>query len=185
MKYTTGSGFRQALETRIRAEASEARVSPARLRKLVAFDRLLARLLDVAPDRWIAKGGYALNLRFGDRARTTMDLDLARQGSHEAALEDLRLAAAQDVGDFFTFEILHVEDQDHLKERAERYRVLVSLGDGSLKICTLMLDLVIHSRTHLKTSPASISWPLPGYRGSWFRHYRWKSRSPKKSMRTL
>jgi len=35
----------------------------ARERKRVAFDRLLARLIAVAPGRWILKGGFALDLR--------------------------------------------------------------------------------------------------------------------------
>jgi predicted nucleotidyltransferase component of viral defense system len=130
VRYTTGAGFRRALETRIKAEAAATGFSPARLRKLTAFDRLLARLLEAAPDRWIAKGGLALNLRFGDRARTTMDLDLARQDSREAALEDLRVSAERDLGDFFTFEVQHGDDHDRddHQERGERYRVLAYLG---------------------------------------------------------
>lgn len=54
-----------ALEDRLRNEA--AAHSPAhlvRLRRLVTFDRLLARLLAISPDWWvIKKGGVALDLR--------------------------------------------------------------------------------------------------------------------------
>ena len=49
-----------------------------RLRKLVVFERLLSRLLVVAPERWVLKGGVALDFRFGERARATVGLDLAR-----------------------------------------------------------------------------------------------------------
>jgi len=44
-------------------------VSLVRLRKSVAFDRLLARLFTVAPDRWVLKGGLALDYRLGTKAR--------------------------------------------------------------------------------------------------------------------
>ena len=40
-------------------------------RKRVAFDRLLARLAATAPDRWLLKGGFALDLRLAERARST------------------------------------------------------------------------------------------------------------------
>lgn len=133
MIYTTGAGFRQALERRINEEAAASGIAITRLRKLVAFDRLLARLVEVAPNRWIAKGGLVLNLRFGNRARTTIDLDLARQDSHEASLDDLRNAAALDTGDFFAFvlESEHDDEEDHPdqhEERGERYRVVALLG---------------------------------------------------------
>ena len=59
-------------------------MSLARLRKEVAFDRLLARLLVVAPGRWVLKGGLALDFRFGERARTTRDIDLAIAGGRMA-----------------------------------------------------------------------------------------------------
>lgn len=78
MNYTTAAGFRAALEHRLRDIAAQhGQTALTRQRKLVVFDRLLARLLVAAPDRWIIKGGLALDLRLGDRARTTRDMDLA------------------------------------------------------------------------------------------------------------
>lgn len=38
-------------------------------RKMVAFDRLLARLVASQPDLWALKGGLALQLQLGERAR--------------------------------------------------------------------------------------------------------------------
>ncbi|HEX4952840.1 MAG TPA: nucleotidyl transferase AbiEii/AbiGii toxin family protein [Thermoanaerobaculia bacterium] len=40
------------------------------------FIRLLARLELAQPGLWVLKGGMALEIRLGDRARTTRDLDL-------------------------------------------------------------------------------------------------------------
>jgi hypothetical protein len=48
-----------------------------RLRRQVAFDRLLARMFDpslAARQCWVLKGGYALEMRFHE-ARSTRDLD--------------------------------------------------------------------------------------------------------------
>lgn len=51
MRYATANAFRTALETRLPARARESGVSVVRLRKTVVFDRLIARLLIVAPRR--------------------------------------------------------------------------------------------------------------------------------------
>jgi hypothetical protein len=69
MRYSSGIAFRQALEQRlkIRAAGQEARL--VRDRKRVAFDRLLARLAATAPDRWLLKGGFALDLRLATDSR--------------------------------------------------------------------------------------------------------------------
>jgi len=46
------------------------------MQKIVAFDRFLARLMRLQPDRWILKGGFAIQLRLVDKARTTKDIDI-------------------------------------------------------------------------------------------------------------
>ena len=46
-----------------------------RVRRQVAFDRLLARLFSSTNPPWVLKGGYALELKFAT-ARTTKDIDL-------------------------------------------------------------------------------------------------------------
>ena len=65
MRYASAAAFRQALEARLAALSRDGGVSLMRLRKAVAFDRLLARLFAVAPDRWVLKGGLALAYRLG------------------------------------------------------------------------------------------------------------------------
>jgi len=53
-----------------------------RLYRLVAFDRVLARLFRDGPaGPWILKGGCALEIRYHLAARTTVDLDLALPGT--------------------------------------------------------------------------------------------------------
>lgn len=50
MRYATAAAFRQALEARLKAEAQSSGLPLARLRKGVAFELLLRRLVAVAPD---------------------------------------------------------------------------------------------------------------------------------------
>jgi hypothetical protein len=76
--YKTGSALRTALETRLQTDAKIRHGDIQRLRRRVAFDRLLARLFN--PNRgenypWILKGGYAMELRM-QLARATKDIDL-------------------------------------------------------------------------------------------------------------
>jgi hypothetical protein len=69
----------------------------------VAFDRLLARLLIAAPDRWLLKGALALDYRLGARFRTTKDLDLSREDNEAEATDDLLAAQELDLNDYFAF----------------------------------------------------------------------------------
>ena len=73
MTYTTAAAFRRALETRLVTQSAQTGVPLVRLRKLVVFDRFLARLARVAGDAVTLKGGLVLELRLA-RARTTREV---------------------------------------------------------------------------------------------------------------
>lgn len=105
MKYESAARFRQALEQRLGDRTKATGASLVRLRKMVVFDRLLARLTVAAPGRWVLKGGLALDFRLKDRSRTTKDMDLVRHDDEEAAVADLIEAASRDLGDFFVFSV--------------------------------------------------------------------------------
>ncbi len=99
-----------------------------RLRKLVVFDRLMARLVVVAPNRWVVKGA-ALLFRLGARSRTTKNLDLGRQDNEEAATADFLAAQSLDLGDYFTFVIERTGKLDAMLEGVTvRYHVVAELG---------------------------------------------------------
>lgn len=49
MKYATAAAFRQALDDRLKTEAIKTGLGIARLRKRVAFELFLRRLVAVAP----------------------------------------------------------------------------------------------------------------------------------------
>jgi hypothetical protein len=112
--YDTANALRAALEIRL-LERSRSEVSDLqRLRRQVAFDRLLARMFDPSNrerDGWILKGGYALELRFR-QARATRDMDLTVRtsgNSNDVSIPLLRerliTAALIRVPDFFVFEV--------------------------------------------------------------------------------
>lgn len=69
----------------------------------MAYDRLLEGLY-LVDGNWIIKGATALLARdIGVRA--TIDIDLYREAVREITEEDVRRAAALDIGDWFRFEI--------------------------------------------------------------------------------
>ena len=86
MKYASAAAFRAALEQRLKHDADGDGARLMRLRKRVAFDRLLVRLEAVASGRWLLKGAYALDLRMGDRSRTTMDVDIEWQADADGRM---------------------------------------------------------------------------------------------------
>jgi len=103
--YQSGAAFRRALEDRLVQQSQQTRAPLVRLRKLVAFDRFLARLMADAPERWLLKGGLALQLRLGQRARTTQDIDLLLVEPLANIHQALVRAAASDLTDWFEFEV--------------------------------------------------------------------------------
>jgi hypothetical protein len=117
-RYATAAAFRRALEDRLKDIADKESVDLQRLRRQVAFDRLLARLFQAAQPRalpWVLKGGYAMELRI-KAARTTKDIDLTMRSvlssgekkddkKNLAMLEKLQEAAALSRDDFFVYTI--------------------------------------------------------------------------------
>ena len=102
--------LRTALEARLLELARRTGTDLQRLRRRVAFDRLLARMFIEKQDRpaWCLKGGYAIELRI-ETARTTKDIDLSIASREPIAPELLhRLvddAASLDLADGFVFQV--------------------------------------------------------------------------------
>jgi len=118
-RYTTPAGFKQAVEHRLREQAMGAGVELARLRQLLIFDRLLARLFAIFGDRIVLKGGLVVELRL-DRARTTKDIDLRLIGDPDDMLLKIQEAGRLDLRDFLSFEV--TDDPRHPEIEAEGMR---------------------------------------------------------------
>lgn len=97
MRYASAQAFRQALEERTRQDYQGKDIP--RIRKMIAFERLMARL-----DRhWILKGGYAIQLRT-ERARTTQDVDLLVMDISVDEIENtFRRELENNLGDYFEY----------------------------------------------------------------------------------
>lgn len=124
--YQTPAALERAIVDRLARRFPKDQI-PLR-RNEVAYRRLVARMFTVEPDRWVLKGGFALILRL-DPSRTSNDIDVtyvADTGEHALAVEALQRAAAHDLGDFFSFEIVNVGAETD--DRARRVSLLCRLG---------------------------------------------------------
>lgn len=129
MMYQSGAAFRRALEDRLLAESQQAHVPLVRLRKMVAFDRFLARLVQAHPDQWLLKGGLALQLRLGMRARTTLDVNVLLLAPATQQYLMLVQAAGLDLKDWFEFTV-----------RATTAQLWGAGGSGKRFAVTALLD---------------------------------------------
>jgi predicted nucleotidyltransferase component of viral defense system len=129
VKYTSAAAFRQALEQRLKNEAAATGLGLARLRKRVAFELFLRRLLVVAPGRWVLKGALALDFRLAATTRSTKDIDLGRDDDENAAIRDITAAQQLALDDFFTFAATRTNDLDDTDEfSAVRFHVTAQLA---------------------------------------------------------
>ena len=109
-EYKTAVDLRRALEARLKSDAENKGTDYGRLRRIVVFDRIAARL-SAAEQGWVLKGGAALEFRLGLRARATRDLDLVLRSepSDGATIRDVLIETlASDVDrDRFVFTVGH------------------------------------------------------------------------------
>lgn len=143
MTYSSAAAFRTALEQKIKTTAATSGKSAQRLRKVVTFDRYLARLQHVAPGRFILKGGLALDYRLGQRSRATKDLDMVRIGAEAVANRDLQRAADSEIGDYFVFDVIRTSavPGDHEPgAHVERLRLRASVAGRLFEEVSLDLD---------------------------------------------
>ncbi len=112
MRYKTAEAFRTALETRLGSMAAGSGPVLLRLRRIVAFERLLARIQAEGDSLWLLKGGFALQLRLGAKARTTRDVDLtadlnvfAGEASPQRLGEILAESASRNLDDHFVYRL--------------------------------------------------------------------------------
>ena len=159
MRYRTAEAFRMSLETRLKQKVVLPHLTLARLRRTVAFERLLARLFTSDEPHWLLKGGFAMETRLPKRARLTRDIDLSvplplrvqlDHAEPESQMQTvqalLQEAASQDLQDYFTYTIgapMHDLDnapyggarfpvQAHLERPFIAFHMDVALGDVNI-----------------------------------------------------
>lgn len=143
MTYDSPQALRQALEQRLLNRSLESHVPIDRLRRRVMFERLVVRLERAEPGKWVLKGGMALEVRLGDDARLTKDVDLGlRENTADASLLREKLIDALDIdldGDGFEFLVRPVEQQaedggGHVSWRAPVQVNLAGRPFGAIKV---------------------------------------------------
>lgn len=157
-KYATGAALRAALEERLKQIAKAEDTDLQRLRRQVAFDRLLARLFDSADTQWVLKGGYAMELRFRV-ARATRDLDFTvrttSSSSEDAVLDYLQEAGQRDLNDFFSFRVgARMMDLDGAPYGGSRYPVDAMMAQRTFAKFHLDVgigDVVLDPLEHIET----------------------------------
>lgn len=154
MRYGSAQAFRQALEQRLKdaANGDDARLVSARRR--ILFYRLLARLVATAGDRWLLKGGLALDLRLPERARTTRDVDLDWQAPADQLLDALIDATRHDAGDFLDFLVEQAGTPPDRLGGSHRFRVVTDLAGrrfDSFQVDVGLRRQAIHAPVVLRT----------------------------------
>ncbi len=129
MIYANGTAFRQALEQHLLNISLDKGIPLSRLRKTVAFERFLFRLIRTNPNSWILKGGLNMELRLGQNARMTKDIDLLTFEKPEQIHELLVESCKFDCGDFFAFNIENPNNRNFEPSTGYRFNVLSRL-DG-------------------------------------------------------
>jgi len=152
--YGSVAEFRQALEQRLLNQGRETGTDLNRLRRRVVFERILVRLITSQPGMWVVKGGMAIELRIGDSARMTRDLDLNLRTDPKGAPDThQRLSAALSTDPISDGFLLDVSEPSPLKpNQAGRpgWRFSISADLAGRNFATVRVDVV--ARTDELTS---------------------------------
>lgn len=147
MTYESVGAFRQALEQRLLNQARQTGTDLNRLRRRVVFERILHRLTTSQPGMWVVKGGMAVELRIGDSARMTKDLDLNLRATdtEDAAEAHQRLIAAvstDPANDSFLFNVSEPTALEPDQAGRPGWRFSLSADLAGRNFATVRVDVV-------------------------------------------
>lgn len=135
----------ESVTQRLRNEAAALGVPVLRVRQRYVFSHILARLAE--DPSWTLKGGFALELRLGLRARATKDLDLVLSGPRidvaeelEDALQDALESTSFDDG--FVFDVRRPRPHRAEDEAPNTWRVIVDSRVHGSRFQEIPLDIV-------------------------------------------
>ena len=149
MRYEAPADFRQALEERLRQRLQKTGEPLERMRKRLVFERCMVRLQKKADSPWIVKGGFALELRLGMRARMTKDLDLGvdlgyfgkRELSAAEIVQKLRDDLVGEGDDGFAFVVAEGAEQELPTQGVKSYRFTVEARLAGRRFETIKVDI--------------------------------------------
>lgn len=156
------SARRRSLDHRLRNTAQATRQDVQRLRRQLAFHRLLARVEGAG---WVLKGGYCLEARLGGQARATKDMDFVRRTSstEDELLDELdAMFARTTVDDGFAFETLTAKGLRSPDHPSAVWRVAVACTMDGVAFERLTLDVVSQfAEVAEAVEPLVIPCPVP------------------------
>ena len=145
MPYSTPAALRAALNQRLRNQSQESGISVERLRRRVMYERIVIRLDLAEPGTWVVKGGLALDVRPGSRARASMDLDLRlrEDGIEGDRLRDRMIEALETDpdDDWFTFVVRDARQLQADRGGRAIWRYSVQSDLAGRQFGTLKLDV--------------------------------------------
>ena len=112
-RFRSAAAFKASLEANLKRLASRRKAPLGAIQLRLVIERLLARLFRDPEPPWLLKGGFAMDLRFRPKARTTKDVDLSVSQTSAglasdlsgALLDRIQEAADGDLGDYLTCRI--------------------------------------------------------------------------------
>lgn len=145
-QFGSAAAFKASLEAHLRKRATERAIPLATLQLKFVIERLLARLFRDENPAWLLKGGFAMDLRFRPRARTTKDVDLSvavqtvgdRPPAIAAIRDRLQVAVDADLGDFLVYRIA-----------APKKELTNAPGGGARYPCEALLLGKTYARLHI------------------------------------
>jgi len=153
--YESVGAFRQALEQRLLNQARQTGTDLNRLRRRVVFERILLRLTTSQPGMWVVKGGMAVELRLGDSARMTRDLDLNLRIDADSATEaHERLTGAvstDPAGDGFLFGVSEPTALEPDQAGRPGWRFSVPADLAGRNFATVRVDVVARTDELIST----------------------------------
>ena len=157
MTYETARALRQAIEHRMRLTPG---LDVQRARRHVVFERLLARLVNADPERWVVKGGFALEVRLPERARVTRDIDLAvalEQATTESVAGLVLEGLAEDPdGDRFTFTLVEIRALQPLDAGRLGWRLSIRADLDGRRFESVTADIVSRTTEEGRTDRRSL-----------------------------
>jgi predicted nucleotidyltransferase component of viral defense system len=119
------------------------------MRKRLVFERCMVRLQKKSGSPWIVKGGFALELRLGMRARMTKDLDLGvdlgyfgkRELPSAEIAQKLRDDLAGEGNDGFVFVVAEGAEQELPTQGVKSYRFTVEARLAGRRFETIKVDV--------------------------------------------
>jgi Nucleotidyl transferase AbiEii toxin, Type IV TA system len=162
--YATPAAFRMALERRLAEAARATGTDLSRLRRRVAFERLIAHLCadDGDHSSWVLKGGLALELRLANACRATRDVDLATL-SDEADGQHVRYSlfetlTANRASDYFTFAVAAPRELAADLAGRPGWRFNVEVRIGGKVFDSIRVDVVARAE-EIEGSIESLTFP--------------------------